>query len=83
MFKTKKQKAIDRILKAGENEIINGQIMLEYYQWLKDNLPEDATKEELGKADIKIKQMQDIIVNNASINAGFRAFLDSGVKNLW
>ena len=75
MFINKKKRAIKRILLAGEKEITNAHIMIDFYQWQKDNSPEDATAEELGKLDLKIKQMEDIIANNQRVNDAFTAFL--------
>jgi len=75
MFQNKKKKAIKGILAAGEKEIINANIMIDFYTWQKENAPEEATTEELGKIDLKIKQMEDIIANNSRVNDAFNAFL--------
>lgn len=75
MFQSKKKKAINKILAAGKNEILNAHIMIDFYTWQKDNAPENAETEVLGKIDLKIKQMEDIIANNTRINDAFKAFL--------
>lgn len=75
IFQSKKKKAINKILASGEKEILNANIMIDFYTWQKDNAPEDATKEELGKLDLKLKQMEDIIANNTRVNDAFKAFL--------
>lgn len=75
MFQSKKKKAIKGILAAGAKEIINAEIMIDFYTWQKDNAPEEATTEELAKIDLKIKQMEDIIANNTRVNDAFKVFL--------
>lgn len=75
MFQSKKKKAINKILAAGASEILNAHIMIDFYTWQKDNAPEEATTEELGKLDLKVKQMEDIIANNTRVNDDFLAFL--------
>lgn len=69
------RKAINGMLRQGRKEILNGQIMIEFYKWQKSIAPEDASKEDLGKLDLKIKQMEDIVANNKKMDAGFKAFL--------
>lgn len=75
IFQSKKKKAINRILAAGAKEILNAEIMIDFYQWQIDNAPEDASKEEIGKLEVKIQQMKDIIANNQRVDDGFKAFL--------
>ena len=75
IFQSKERKAINKILASGQKEILNGKIMIKFYQWQIDNAPEDASKEELGKLGVKIKQMEDIITNNQRVDEGFKAFL--------
>ncbi len=69
------RKSISGMLKQGRKEILNGQIMIEFYKWQKSIAPKDAAKEDIGKIDLKIKQMQDIIANNQRLDTAFRAFL--------
>lgn len=76
IFQSKKKKAINKILAAGKKEILNAEIMIDFYTWQKDSAPEDATTEELGKLDLKVKQMQDIIANNQRVNDAFTAFIN-------
>lgn len=74
----KKWFAIKRIMGRGIKEIRNGQIMIDFYTWQKDNLAEDSSnKEEIAKLDMKISQMETIITNNNRINDAFKAFLKS------
>lgn len=75
IFQSKERKAINKILASGQKEILNGKIMIKFYQWQIDNAPEDAGKEELGKLEVKIQQMKDIIANNQRVDDGFKAFL--------
>lgn len=74
---SKKSRAIARMLKQGKKEIMNAEIMIDFYQWQINNAPEDMPKEELAKLELKIKQMEDITANNTHLNNAFLAFLKS------
>lgn len=69
------RRAISRMLKQGRREILNGQIMAEFYKWQISIAPEDALKEDIGKLQLKVKQMEDIIANNQKMEVGFKSFL--------
>lgn len=75
ILKWKGYKAIRKILRRGNNEIINGKIMIQFYKWQKSKAPENASKEELGKIDLKIKQTEGIVKNNEVMNTTFKAFI--------
>lgn len=75
LFKSDRQLAIDSILNAARKEILTGQVFIEYYKWQKEHLHKDATKEEVGKYDLQIKQAQDIVAKNIVIDVNFRKFL--------
>ena len=73
----KEKREINKMIKLGEREVFKAGIMIKFYQWQKDNAPEEATKEELGKLDLKINQLEDVITNNTNMKNAFITFLKS------
>ena len=72
-----KKKIIKKMIKLGEKEIEKANVMIDYYKWQKDNAPEDATKEELAKIDLKVSQMEEIIANNEKMSTSLKQFIKS------
>ncbi len=70
-------RAVRRMQKQGKKEILHGQIMIEFYKWQISIAPENASEEDLGKLELKIKQMEDIIANNQRLDTAFSQFLKS------
>lgn len=63
---SKRQRVINNTINKAEKDIFHAELFIDFYNNSKENAPETITPEEMGKVDLKIKNLEDTISFNQS-----------------